>query len=88
MAWSATPGHQVNSYRNTYNETADLSRIDPDPLSVFLAILGAVGSFVSIAAYIEYKIEQRIQEREQEEKTRRELTDTLSASFRPDLTPG
>jgi hypothetical protein len=62
-----------------HNETADLRQVDPDPLSVFLAILGAVGSFVSIAAYIEYRIEKRIQEREREERTRRELADLFMA---------
>jgi len=49
--------------------------IDPDPFSAFLAILSAVGSFVSIASYMEYKINRREQEREQEEKIRRELAD-------------
>lgn len=52
--------------------------IDPDPLSVFLCILGAVGNFASIAAYVEYQREKREYERrirEEETKTRRELVD-------------
>jgi len=61
------------------DEAATHTQIDPDPLTVFLAILGAIGSFASIAAYIEYRLDQRNQEREYEEKTRRELADLFMA---------
>ncbi len=57
------------------NKSTNSDLIDPDPLSVFLTILGAVGSFASIAAYVEYRISKREQEREQEEKIRGELAD-------------
>ena len=53
--------------------------IDPDPISVFLAVLGTVGSIASIAAYVEYQRDQRAQVREREEKTRRELADLFMA---------
>ena len=38
--------------------------IDPDPISVFLAIIGTVGNIASIAAYMEYKRDQRKQHHE------------------------
>src|SRR4030043_2198753 len=41
-----------------------LYQIDPDPFFIFIAILGAIGSFASIIAYIESEIERRTQERE------------------------
>jgi len=53
--------------------------IDPDPISVFLAILGTVGNIASIAAYMEYKRDQRNQHREHEEKNRREISDLFMA---------
>ena len=59
------------------NKQVDL--IDPDPISVFLVILGTVGNIASIAAYMEYKRDQRNQRREYEEKNRREISDLFMA---------
>ncbi|RLI49975.1 MAG: hypothetical protein DRP09_20300 [Candidatus Thorarchaeota archaeon] len=60
-------------------ESKDGALIDPDPVSIFLSILGTLGGLASIIAYIEYKMGQRVQMREQEEKTRRELSDLFMA---------
>lgn len=58
-------------------ETLILHQFDPDPFYIFMVILGAVGSFASIIAYIESEIEQHTQEREAKKKTQRELADLL-----------
>lgn len=61
------------------NEVEELQLIDPDPLSVFFGILGAVGSLASIVGLAEIKFSQWEKEREREEKTRRELEDLFMA---------
>lgn len=52
-------------------------QIDPDPVSIFLCVLGALGSLASIATYMEHRKELGIQQDEQEKKTRQGLTDLL-----------
>ena len=62
---------------HTGKGTFILYQIDPDPFFIFIAILGAIGSFASIIAYVESEIERRAQEREGKKKSQRELTDLL-----------
>ncbi len=42
----------------TTNEESDLL-VDPDPFSIFLGVMGFIGSVASIAGYIEFRREQR-----------------------------
>ena len=70
----------INNKKNCdENEVEELQLIDPDPMSVFFGILGAVGSLVSIVGYAEIKFNQWEKERERVEKTRRELEDLFMA---------
>jgi hypothetical protein len=51
--------------------------IDPEPMSVFLGVVGFLGSVASIAGYIEFKRDQRNQIEQQKLKTLREARDFL-----------
>jgi hypothetical protein len=53
--------------------------VDPEPFSVFLGIMGFIGSVASIAGYIEFKREQRRQITESRVKLLREAKDLLMA---------
>ena len=51
--------------------------IDPDPMSVFLGVMGFLGSVASIAGYVEFKRDQRRQYEHQRTKNLREARDLL-----------
>lgn len=61
------------SYRS---DTGD-SFIDPEPFSVFLAILGFLGSVASIAGYIDFRRQQRDRAAEERQRLLREARDLL-----------
>jgi len=53
--------------------------VDPEPFSIFLGIMGFIGSVASIAGYIEFKREKRRQITESRVKLLREAKDLLMA---------
>jgi hypothetical protein len=53
--------------------------VDPDPFSIFLGVMGFIGSIASIAGYIEFKREQKRQIIESRVKLLREAKDLLMA---------
>src|SRR4051812_17327686 len=59
------------------NIYAQSDLIDPEPLSIFLAILGAIGSFASIVSYIESQRENKRRTRIENREQRAELTELI-----------
>jgi hypothetical protein len=68
-----TPSQPLHSFAPS--EPDEL--IDPEPLSVFLAVLGFVGSVASIVSLIEFKREQRQRVNEDRNRLVREARDLL-----------
>lgn len=54
------------------------NELDPDPLSIVLAVLGAVGSVASIAGYIEQQRDKRRWSRYRDERKRAQLIEKVS----------
>jgi len=67
-----------NKNQITTNEESDLL-VDPDPFSIFLGVMGFIGSVASIAGYIEFRREQRRPITEARVKLLREAKDLLMA---------
>lgn len=60
-----------------YRSSTSDSFIDPEPFSVFLAILGFLGSIASIAGYIDFRRQQRDRIAEERQRLLREARDLL-----------
>ncbi len=75
-------GHNLESNEHLSNElTKDENEtlLDPEPYSIFLGIVGFLGSVASIAGYIEFRKQRNIQRRDSLKKTIHEAKDLLMA---------
>ena len=66
--------------KNPHNGNApinDCQAIDPDPMSIFMGVVGFLGSVASIASYAEFRKSKNDARREQQTKILREARDLL-----------
>jgi len=72
--------HNLESNEHLANELATDEKdflIDPEPYSIFLGIVGFLGSVASIAGYIEFRKQRNIERRDSLRKTIHEAKDLL-----------